>query len=57
MFKNTREMVLTSMLSAIIIIMSIVPQLGFINIFPAVGITLVHIPVLIGVMTLKRPQH
>jgi uncharacterized membrane protein len=56
MFKNTREMVLTSMLSAIIIIMSIVPQLGFINIFPAVGITLVHIPVLIGVMTLKRPS-
>ncbi|MGB0175038.1 MAG: ECF transporter S component [Acholeplasmataceae bacterium] len=56
MFKNTQELVLTSLIGAIIIMLSVIPQLGFILIFPAVSITIVHIPVLIGVMTLRRPS-
>jgi len=56
MFKNTQELVLTSLIGAIIIMLSVIPQLGFILIFPDVSITIVHIPVLIGVMTLRRPS-
>lgn len=56
MFKNTKELVLTSLLGAIIVVLSVVPQLGLIVIFPAVSITIIHIPVLIGVMTLSRPS-
>lgn len=54
MFKNTRELVLTSMIGAIIIVLSVIPQLGFITVFPSVSITIVHIPVLVGVMLLDR---
>lgn len=56
MFKNTQELVLTSFIGAIIVMLSVVPQLGLITIFPSVSITIIHIPVLIGVMTLKRPS-
>jgi len=56
MFKNTQELVLTSLIGAIIVMLSVIPQLGLIQIFPAVSITIIHIPVLIGVMTLRRPS-
>ncbi|VEU80763.1 ECF transporter S component [Haploplasma axanthum] len=47
------ELVLTAVLGAIILFMSLVPQIGFITILPGVSITLVHIPVLIGVFLLS----
>jgi uncharacterized membrane protein len=47
------DLVLTSIFAAIILIMSFVPFLGFITIGP-VSMTLVHIPVLIGVFLLPK---
>ncbi|MFB0918300.1 MAG: ECF transporter S component [Clostridiaceae bacterium] len=44
---KTRKLVYNAMIMAIIIIMSVVPFLGFIQI-PPVAVTLVHIPVIIG---------
>lgn len=45
--KKTRDMVYYGMIMSIIIVMSLVPFLGFIQI-PPIAITLVHIPVIIG---------
>ncbi|TVP94744.1 MAG: ECF transporter S component [Acholeplasmatales bacterium] len=45
---RVKQMTLIAMFVAIIAVMTIVPQLGFITIGPIVGITLIHIPVLIG---------
>lgn len=46
---KTKTMVYYGMIIAIIILMSVVPFLGFIQI-PPIAITLVHIPVIIGAM-------
>ncbi len=51
---KTRELVLNSIFIGLILIMAWVPQLGYIQIFPAVGITIIHIPVIIGALTYKR---
>jgi uncharacterized membrane protein len=56
MFKQTKELVMTSTLAAIILVLSFVPQLGFITLLPGVSITIVHIPVLIGIMMLSLKQ-
>ena len=56
MFKNTKELVFLSMFSAIILMLSIVPNLGFILLFPGISITILHIPVLVGVMIVSRQQ-
>ena len=45
------NMVLFSIFAAIILLLSLVPNIGFIKI-PPVAITIVHIPVLIGIMVL-----
>jgi uncharacterized membrane protein len=45
---------LTGIFSAIIIIMTVIPQLGFIFLTPLVSITLLHIPVLIGVFMMPK---
>jgi len=45
---------LTGIFSAIIVLMTVVPQLGFIFLTPLVSITLLHIPVLIGVFMMPR---
>lgn len=50
---DTFELVLTSMFIGIILILSLVPQLGFITILPGVSLTIVHIPTLIGIFLLK----
>lgn len=47
------DLTLTSVFIAIIMMMSLVQQLGFITILPGVSITLVHIPTLIGIFILK----
>ncbi|CCV64339.1 conserved hypothetical protein [Alteracholeplasma palmae J233] len=46
------QMVLTSAFAAIILVLSLVPQIGYITILPGVSITLVHIVVLVGVFSL-----
>lgn len=50
--KQTYNLVLTSVFASIIVLLSLIPQIGFITILPGVSITLVHIPVLIGIMFL-----
>jgi uncharacterized membrane protein len=50
---KTQELILVSLFSAIILILAMVPNVGLIS-FGAVAITIIHIPVLIGAMTLKR---
>jgi len=50
--RKTYDMVITAIFSAIILLMSLIPQLGYITLMPGVSVTLVHIPVLIGVMLL-----
>lgn len=53
MKKNkTYEMVITAIFSAIILLMSLVPQIGYITLMPGVSVTLVHIPVLVGIFLL-----
>lgn len=47
------DLTLTSVFIAIIMMMSLVQQIGFITILPGVSITLVHIPTLIGIFILK----
>lgn len=51
---KTRELVLNAIFIAIISVMAWVPQLGYIQIFPTVGITIIHIPVIIGALVYKR---
>ena len=51
---NIRDFVFTGFLSAIIILMTAVPQVGFITLTPLVAVTLLHIPVLVGVFLLPK---
>lgn len=50
---NIYDLVLTSVFAAIILVMSFIPFLGFITIGP-VSMTIIHIPVLIGVFLLPK---
>lgn len=50
--KQMFEFTLTSIFGAIILLLSLVPNLGFITVLPGVSITIVHIPVIIGVFIL-----
>lgn len=52
--KEMKDFVLLSIFVAIILLLSVVPQIGYVTILPGVSITLVHIPVLIGVFTFRR---
>ncbi|MFH2117552.1 MAG: ECF transporter S component [Bacillota bacterium] len=55
MKKNSiQDLTLTAVFAAIILVMIFVPQLGFITLTPFVSITIVHIPVLIGVFLLPK---
>ena len=45
--KHTKDMVLTAIFAAIIMIMTFVPQLGYINL-PLIKATLLHVPVILG---------
>lgn len=55
MKKNSiQDLTLTAVFTAIILVMIFVPQLGFITLTPAVSVTIVHIPVLIGVFLLPK---
>ncbi len=45
---RTKELTLTGVLTAIILVMGLVPNLGYVPITPMVGFTIIHIPVFIG---------
>ncbi len=45
---------LTGIFTAIIVLMTVVPQLGFIFLTPIASITLLHVPVLIGVFMMPK---
>lgn len=45
---------LTGIFSAIIVLMTVFPQVGFISLTPFAAVTLLHIPVLIGVFLLPK---
>ncbi len=47
------EMVLFAAFSAIILLMTLIPNLGYMTFLPGISITIVHIPVLIGIMLLS----
>jgi uncharacterized membrane protein len=51
---KTRELVLNAIFIGLIMIMAWFPNLGYIQIFPTVGITIIHIPVIVGALTYKR---
>lgn len=51
---ETFELVLAGSFTAIIMLMSLIPQLGFVTILPGVSVTLVHVPTLIGIFILSR---
>lgn len=51
--KEMFDFVLTSIFAAIIMLLSLIPNLGYITFFPGVSITIVHIPVIIGVFILS----
>lgn len=51
--KKTKQLAFGAMIMAIILLMALVPQLGYIQI-NLVAITIIHIPVLIGAMTFKN---
>lgn len=51
--KKTKEMAFSAMIMAIILLMALVPQLGYIKI-NLVDVTIIHVPVLIGAMTFKN---
>jgi len=46
--KKVYEIVVIAVFTALIIVLTIVPQIGYIQLFGIVGITIIHIPVLIG---------
>jgi uncharacterized membrane protein len=46
--KRVKEMSFTAVLAAMVILMAVVPNLGYIAITPMVGLTIIHIPVFIG---------
>lgn len=52
--KRLYQAVLTALLSSIILILALVPNLGYILIPPGVAVTIVHIPVLIGIFLVDR---
>lgn len=45
---RTREITLTAVLTAVILVLGFIPNLGYVSISPMVGFTTIHIPVFIG---------
>ncbi|MCF7925028.1 MAG: ECF transporter S component [Candidatus Izimaplasma sp.] len=45
---RVKEITLTAVLTALIIVLGLVPNLGYISVSPMVGFTIIHIPVFIG---------
>ena len=45
---KTRELTLTAVLTAVILVLGLIPNLGYVSVSPMVGFTTIHIPVFIG---------
>lgn len=56
MNKNIKEITLAGMFVALIALLGFVPMVGFINV-PPVAITLVHIPVILGTVSMKKYRY
>jgi uncharacterized membrane protein len=52
--KNTKELTLAGMMIALMTVIAFVPQLGYIQLTPVIGVTTMHIPVIIGAVLLGR---
>lgn len=52
--KKLFQLTLTAVFVTIILTMSLLPQIGFITVMPGVSVTLVHIPVIVGVFLVDR---
>jgi uncharacterized membrane protein len=52
--KRLFQLTLTAVFVTIIMTMSLLPQIGFITVMPGVSVTLVHIPVIVGVFLVNR---
>ncbi len=52
--KRLFQLTLTAVFVTIILTMSLLPQIGFITVMPGVSVTLVHIPVIVGVFLVDR---
>ena len=46
-------MVMFATFASIILLMALVPNLGYLTFIPGISITIIHIPVLIGIMLLS----
>lgn len=53
MKNKTFEMVLFAAFSSIILLLSLIPNIGYLTFLPGMSITIIHIPVLIGIMLLS----
>lgn len=53
-FKATKDFVLLSVFVSIILLLSLIPQIGYVTILPGVSVTLVHIPVLVGISLFRK---
>lgn len=51
---TTKEITLTAILTAVILVMGLVPSFGYVPITPMVGFTIIHIPLFIGAYFGKR---
>lgn len=51
---NAFELTLTSAIVGIILMLALIPQIGFVTILPGVSLTIVHIPVLVGIFILRK---
>lgn len=45
---RTQELTLTAVLTAVVLMLGLIPNVGYISVTPMVGFTIIHIPVLIG---------
>lgn len=51
---KTKELVLTALFMGIVFMLSLWPQVGFIALTPAINVTIVHIPVIVGGILLGK---
>jgi len=52
--RNTKDLTLAGVFIALMTVIAFVPQLGYIQITPVIGVTTMHVPVIIGAILLGR---
>ena len=51
---KTKQLVFTALFMAIVFVLGLWPQLGFIQLGPFVQVTIIHVPVIIGAIFLGK---